>query len=286
MKINSIKIRTWAMGLSLIAAATIVGCKSTTEPADSQYTDSQAAAEVTAAGIGDASGGSLATVDDAFTLGTGGTVQGTDALGKSTTQSRTETYDSTTHLHTLIFSRNPNWGGGFSYDGQWTYTYEFFDASGNPMKSYVKGTTDKLVISEKGGHIVYTPRVHVTDSSNGNWTLTGLTTTIPTLNGTYNQAGSDSIMVGINAGRAMTHTFQINHTNDQIYRDLLSKFVYLVGTGNSSFSATSIKGVNFTRTTQITFNSDGTATLAITRTSGNGTVDTFTIDVKQGWWLR
>jgi len=40
------------------------------------------------------------------------------------------------------------------------------------------------------------------------------------------------------------------------------------------------------RQDSIVFHGDGTATLTITRTSGNGKVDTFTIDVKRGIWMR
>ena len=272
--------------LALVAMGSLVSCKSSTEPTETigqQAYDSQASADVTAAAIGTKTDGAGAILTDAWTLGNGGTVSSSAELGKDSPQSRDTSYDPNTKVHTITFTRNYS-ANGYTISGRHVYTYVFYDASGNAMEGWIKGTTDKLVITEVGNHNAATPRATVADSSNGNWTIVGFATQAPVLNGSFTRSGQSTLNTPWNPGRTITHTFTINYTNDAFNR-AQDGDIYLTGNANSSFAATSPKG-NFTRTAQITFNNDQTATLNVTRTSGNGTVDTYTIDVKQGFWLR
>jgi len=290
MKLYNVNLKMWAAALAFVTLGGLASCQSSTAPTETpsqQVYDSQAAADVTATAIGVKTDGAGAILTDALSIGNGGTVSTTEELGKDSPQSRDTSYDPITKLHTITFTRNGS-KNNFSFSGQHIYTYTFYDVSGTAMAHYQKGVTDKLVITEKGGHTATTPRASIIDSSNGTWTITGLasTTADPVLNGTFNRAGQTTLTTAWNSGRVITHTFTINYTNDTMKRDLLDGYVYLIGTGNSSFAAVGPKGGTFTRTVQITFNADATATLLVTRTSGDGTVDTFTIDVKQGFWLR
>jgi hypothetical protein len=294
MKLNQSNLKIWASALAFVTLAGLASCQSTTAPSEvpsQQAYDSQAAADVTATAIGTKTGGANAILSDALAIGKGGTVSSTEELGKNSPQSRDSSYDPVTMIHTITFTRA---GGenGFSFNGKHVYTYIFYDASGATMSGFQKGVTDKLVITERGNHNASTPRATIIDSSNGNWTLTGLasTTADPVLNGTFNRAGQSTISTTWNPSRTITHTFTINYTNDVIKRDLSGE-LYLVGQASSSFAAAGPKN-SFSRTIAITFNddatatTDATATLLVTRTSGDGTIDTFTIDVKQGFWLR
>lgn len=281
----------FAAGVAMLTLGGLASCQSSTAPSEvpsQQAYDSQAAADVTATAIGAKTDGAGAIIADAYTLGNGGSVSTSDELGKNSPQSRDTSYDPVTKLHTITFTRS---GGqnGFSFNGQHVYTYTFYDASGNAMQYFQKGVTDRLVINEKGDHNAVTPRATVADSSNGSWTLSGLISS-PVLNGNFNRAGQSTLSTVWNPGRVIAHTFSITYTNDAMKRDVTGE-AYLVGPAASTFAAAGTKN-NFTRSTAITFNddatasSDATATLLVTRTSGNGSVDTFTIDVKQGFWLR
>ncbi len=290
MKLNQSNPKMWAAALAFVTLGGLASCQSSTAPTETpsqQAYDSQAAADVTATAIGAKTDGAGAILTDALSIGKGGSVSSAQELGKDSPQSRDSSYDPITKLHTITFTRSAS-ANGFSFNGQHVYTYTFYDTTGAPMAHYQKGVTDKLVIGEKGGHTATTPRAAIIDSSNGSWTITGLASTTgdPVLNGTFKRAGQTTLNTAWNPGRVITHTFTINYTNDTMKRDLIDGYVYLIGTGNSSFTAVGPKGGTFTRTVQITFNADATATLLVTRTTGDGSVDTFTIDVKQGFWLR
>jgi hypothetical protein len=86
----------------------------------------------------------------------------------------------------------------------------------------------------------------------------------------------------------MTYSLSVDFDNDKIVRkdDGNGKYAYLEGPATSHFEASTSNGRSIVRDTKITFNGDGTATLEITRTSGDGSVDTHTIDVKVGKWLK
>lgn len=254
--------------------------KSPTEPAVDQNTDSRSTADVVAAAVGTPTGGSGMVFNDAMTLVHGGVIN--DAVVKGGQIQSTDT------VHTATVTRTKSWGP-YSYTGTWTHTWEFFDAAGNPMLRFVKGQTDKIVISTKGQHTASNGRVSTSDSSNGNWTITGIVANpdAPILNGTLNRAGE---VTRTATGAQMTHTFTINWANDTLLRtddgDGDGMVTYLKGPATSDFKAVNFHGNSFERQVQITFNGDGTATLNVTRTSGDGKVDTFTIDVKRGVWLR
>ncbi len=108
-----------------------------------------------------------------------------------------------------------------------------------------------------------------------------------TLNGSLTRAGSTDRTP---SGKTRTHSFTIDWTNDILVRtldhDLDDTVTYLLGNATSDLKATGFNGQSMERQDSIVFHGDGTATLTITRTSGNGKVDTFTIDVKRGIWMR
>ena len=161
------------------------------------------------------------------------------------------------------------------------------DANGTAMPKFIKGQTNSVTITTHGQHTVSTPRVSLDDSSNGTWTVSNLIAEpdSATLNGTLTRAGETTKLAN---GKTFTHTFTMNWTNDTLVKvhDLwmAEDVSFLLGTGNSDFKAVGFKDSTFERQVSIVYNGDGTATLTITRTSGNGKTDTFTIDVRYGIW--
>jgi hypothetical protein len=248
-------------------------------PDAAQGNNSRDAADVIAASVGTSSGGSGMVFSDAMTLAHGDVIPDANVLSSPS--------DTTTvHVATVTRTFNKN---GYSFSGTWTHTWTYFDASGNAMPKFIKGQTNSVTITSHGQHTVSTPRVSLSDSSNGTWTLSNLIAEpdSATLNGTLTRAGETT---KLSNGTTFTHTFTINWTNDtlvKVYDVWMGQNVsFLLGDGNSDFKAVSFKDSAFERQVSIVYNGDGTATLTITRTSGNGKTDTFTIDVRYGIWLR
>ena len=278
-------VRNSILALAVFLVIGLGSCAQQTQPSSgesslsdgAQAVNSRDAADVTAASVGTTSGGSGMIFSDAMTLAQGNVIP--DAVVKTVT-------NDTVHVVTVTRSKSID---GYSFNGTWTHTYTFYDANGNAMPKFVKGTTDKVVITSQGQHTINTPRVSLNDSSAGTWTISNLIAEpdSATLNGTLSRAGQT---VKTPSGHIFTHSFTMNWTNDtlvKVYDALFGEDVtYLLGTGSSTFNATGVKDTTFERQVSIVYTGDGNATLTITRTSGNGKTDTFTIDVKHGIWLR
>jgi hypothetical protein len=263
------------------------GCKEATSPSSGessmpdavQAANSRDAADVLATSMGTQSGGSGMIFSDAMTLAKGQPIPDANVISSNS--------DTTTvHVATVTRTYAMN---GYTYSGTWTHTWTFFDANGNPMPHFIKGTTDKVAISSHGQHTVSTPRVSVADSSNGSWTVSNLIAEpdSATLNGTLTRAGETT---RLESGKTFTHTFTINWTNDilvKVFDPIIDENVtFLLGNASSDFKAVGFRDSSFERQVSIVFNGDGTATLTVTRISGDGKTDTFTIDVERGIWLR
>lgn len=244
-----------------------------------QGANSRDVSDVVAASVGTSSGGSGMIFTDAMTLAHGQTIPDANVIS-----SQSDT--TTVHVATVTRTFTKN---GYSYSGTWTHTWTFYDANGNAMPKFIKGTTDKITVVSHGQHTVSTPRVSVADSSNGSWTISNLIAEpdSATLNGTLTRAG---LTTKLASGKTFSHTFTINWTNDilvKVYDPFMGENVtYLLGNASSDFKAVGFRDSTFERQISIVFNGDGTATLTVTRTSGNGKTDTFTIDVRYGIWLR
>jgi hypothetical protein len=249
-----------------------------TQPDAIQAVNSQDAADITATAVGTESGGAGMVLGDALTLARGGMIP--DAVIR-----RDASDTSTVHSVTVTRTRSKN---GYGFSGTWIHTWTFYDASGNAMPKFVKGQTDKVVITTYGVHTVTTPRVSTADSSIGTWTISNLIAEpdSATLNGTLTRAGSTTHSP---ANKVKTHTLTIDWTNDILVkgfdRDVDDTITYILGNANSDFTAVGSNGNTFEREDSIVFHGNGTATLTITRTTGNGKTDTFTIDVKRGIWF-
>lgn len=283
---------TKAFVLLLLAASSFLvsSCKdNSTEPEYVQEYDSEAAADMNASAFGTDAGGAGVGFDDAYTLAMDGNIPMSTSDGKSATpQTRVKTFDPITKLHTLVISRERS-NDKFEFKADITYKYTFFDASGNVMDSLKKGTTDKIVITmtkdrtgSKG------ERIDVTDNASGAWTITGILSGVPILDGTYNRDGNIVFHTQNNGDRTMTYALSVDFDNDKIVRkdDGNGKYAYLEGPATSHFEASSSNGRSVVRDTKITFHGDGYATLEVTRTSGDGSVDTYSVDVKVGKWLK
>ena len=280
--------------LALVAALTLGasslmlgGCKQATSPSSGessmpdavQGANSRDAADVIATSVGTSSGGSGMIFSDAMTLAKGQAIPDANVISSSS--------DTTTvHVATVTRTYNKN---NYSYSGTWTHTWTFYDANGNAMPKFIKGTTDKVAIASQGKHTVTTARVSLVDSSNGSWTVSNLIAQpdSATLNGTLTRSGEATLLAN---GKTFTHTFTINWTNDilvKVFDPIIDENVtFLLGNGNSDFKAVGFRDSSFERQVSIVYNGDGTATLTITRISGDGKTDTFTIDVERGIWLR
>ncbi len=279
--------KTFAVALALSVGALIAGCKSTNEPASSQEYDSQAAVDLQASALGTESGGAGVSFADVNNLATGKDINGTLDGGKSSSpMSRDTSYDPSTGLHTLAITRGGTWGK-YSFNTLITYKYTFLDASGNFMQKYQKGVTDKITVTvAKQKSKDLGDRVDVEDTASGSWIISSIISGTPIFNGTFSRSGTDVFHTVANGDRTFTHSFTITFVADTLVKDADNNHVYLKGPATSHFEATTPKGYNFTRDTQLEFNGDGTATLNVKRTSGDGTVDTYTIDVKVGVFKR
>jgi len=287
---NTILKTGWMRSIALAAVGMLMlaSCKQNVEPeSEAGFSDavqmdiSRDAADVSATSVGTESGGAGVAFLDALTLAEGKDIQGASVKGGAPQSDDT--------IHTATVERSKNKGNGYGYSGSWTHTWIFRDINGAAMPHFVKGVTNEIDISTKGQHDITTPRLHVADSSNGSWAITNLIAqpNAATLNGSFTRAGRT---VNSASGKTRSHTYTINFTNDLLIRtyddELKDTVVYLQGNANSDFKAVGFKGQTFERKVDIVFNGDGTATLTVTRTSGNGKTDTFTIDVKKGIWLR
>jgi hypothetical protein len=244
-----------------------------------QANNSRDAADVLAASVGTSSGGAGMVFSDAMTLAHGDVIP--DAVVHTLSNDTTSVHVATV---TRTFSKN-----GYSYSGTWTHTWTYYNANGIAMPKFIKDSTNSVTITTHGQHTVSTPRVSLDDSSNGTWTVSNLIAEpdSATLNGTLTRAGETT---KLSNGTTFTHTFTMNWTNDilvKVYDAWMGQNVsFLLGDGNSDFKAVGFKDSSFERQVSIVYNGDGTATLTITRTSGDGKTDTFTIDVRYGIWLR
>ncbi|HEY3874963.1 MAG TPA: hypothetical protein VGM92_05775 [Candidatus Kapabacteria bacterium] len=273
----------------LTTGAMLSGCASSTTPSTTTSSDatlpdavqannSRDAADILATSMGTTSGGSGMIFNDAMTLAQGQSIP--DAVVKTPSNDTT-----TVHIATVSRSFSKN---SYSYEGTWTHTWTYYDANGNAMPKFIKGTTDKVVITSEGQHTVSTPRVGLADSSNGTWTLSNLIAEpdSATLNGTISRAGQTT---KLQSGKNYTHSFTNNWTNDilvKVYDPLFNVYVSCVlGTGNSNFQAVGYRDSSFERQVSIVYHGDGSATLTVTRL-GNGKTDTFTINGEYGIWLR
>ncbi|MDP4199210.1 MAG: hypothetical protein Q8922_05565 [Bacteroidota bacterium] len=250
------------------------------QPASVQAANSETAADMTAAAVGTESGGAGMVFLDALTLAEGGRIDGAIIKGQVPLS------DSTLHTVTVTRTRS---NGKVSYSGTWTHTWAYLDVNGDTMPRFIKGQTDKIVITSYGQHSLTNPRISTDDSSRGSWTISGLVAhpDSATLNGSLTRFGDRTRLKN---GSTMSHLFTVDFTNDVLVkgldRDNDDTVAYLLGNASSDFKVTNFNGRSFERQTAIVFHGDGTATLTITRTSANGTVDTITIDVRKGIWLR
>jgi hypothetical protein len=284
-KVTKTFAMTFALVLSLMVGALVVGCKSSTEPAANQQYDSEAAADDMASGLGTESGGAGTSFADVNDLAAGKQLSGI-IPGKDNPMSHNAQYDSTTGLHTITVDRSRTFGK-YKFSATIEYQYTYFDASGKFMQNFQKGVTDKITVAfTKSRTQDLGDRLDVDDSANGSWTISAIVSGAPMFNGTFSRNGTDVFHTVANGDRTFTHSYTITFTNDQLVKDADNDHVYLKGPATSHYTATTPKGYTITRDTKITFNGDGTAELDITRTSGDGTVDTITIDVKVGVFKR
>jgi hypothetical protein len=271
---------------TLLAGALIAGCKAPSEPGvnnTNQEYDSEAAADITASSLGTESGGAGNTLTDVYILSQGEQISGI-IDSKSGPMGKDVNYDSTTGLHSVIVNRSGS-HGKYSYSDSMTYQYKYFDASGKFMRNYEKGMSDSLWVSyTKARSKDIGERLDDDNSSSGTWTVSNLTSTTPIYNGSFTRTGSVTLHSEKNGDRTMTHTSTIIFANDTLVADADGKHVYLKGSATSTMTASSSNGKTISRDTKITFNGDGTAYLEIKRTNGDGTIDTYTIDVKEGYW--
>jgi phage pi2 protein 07 len=265
-------------------------CKdNSTEPEYTQEYDSEAAADMNASALGTDAGGAGIGFDDAYTLMTDGNIQSSTLDAKSgAPQTRTKEFDPVTKLHKLVITREKH-NDKFSFLADITYTYTFYDRDGNAMDSLIKGITDKIVIATSRNVTASKgERIDVEDKANGTWTIRDILSGTPILKGTYTREGGIVFHTQNNGDRTMNYSLDVDFQDDKIVRkdNGSGKYTYLEGPAESHFEASTSNGRSVVRDTKITFNGDGTATLEITRTSGDGSVDIYTVDVKVGKWLR
>lgn len=276
--------------LLAVSPILITSCKdNSTETEYIQEYDSEAAADMNASALGTDAGGAGIGFDDAYTLAMDGNIPMSTSDGKSATpQTRVKNFDPVTKLHTLVISRDKE-NDKFIFHADITYKYTFFDKNGNPMDSLIKGETDSIAIATSRERTLSKgERIDVEDNANGIWGISHITSGTPILNGSYIRDGKITFHTDNNGDKMLNYLLSVTFDNDEIIRknDGSGKYTYLKGPATSRFEASASNGRSVVRDTKITFHGDGYATLEVTRTSGDGTVDTYSIDVKVGKWLK
>lgn len=275
-----------ASGL-VLTSMLMTGCKSSTEPTSQQTYDSEAAADLTATALGNQSGGLGVALGDSYNLASQGFIprsgiveKGGQILGVDST------YDPSTGWHTISLNVSAT-GSNFDITKTYLYRYQMLDSTGAFVAKWKRGVVDTIHVQlAVTKNRTLGTRVSMNDTAGGAWTMSGLAhfADNPMFNGYYTRGGADTLFTPSNKNRSLVHSMTINFANDTLVRLVQGKdrYFFFAGTATSDLSATTGKGVSFTRHTDITFNGDGTATLVITRTSGDGTTDTVTVDVVVG----
>jgi len=267
-----------------LAALSIVGCKDDPASSESDY-GSEAAADGFGSIIGTESGGAGASLGDATNLAEGFTI-GNGAFGKNQVQARDSAYDDVTKMHTITLTRDRQFIGS-QYSASLIYRYTFYTG---PVATadFTKGVTTRIDVTVDGHLDASTPRINTVDTSHASWALTNLGAggAPPTLNGTYWRSGVHTLTSAA-GGKQINVEQTINFNNNELRRDDKDSPVYMSGTATSHYTATGQNGLSIERDVNATFNGDGTATLAITRTNNQGTtVDSCTVDVKRGRFIK
>jgi hypothetical protein len=272
-----------ALGLALGSCAQNTAPTATDEaaqPAAVQAENSETAADVTAAAVGTESGGAGEAFLDALTLAHGGAIDG--AVIKSAGPLSNDT------LHVVTVTRTKT-TKKVTASTTWTHTWIYYDANGVAMPNFVKGVTDKVMLSSYAQRSLTNPKITMQDSARGNWVISQLIAHPDSvvLNGTFTRFAENTHLKN---GKTMRHEFTINFTNDILAKGLDKDedevVAYLLGSANSDLKVSKYDGKSFERQVAIAFHGDGTATLTITRISADGKVDIITVDARKGLWLR
>jgi hypothetical protein len=272
-----------ALGLTIASCAqntAPVASDEAAQPAAVQAENSETAADVTAAAVGTTSGGAGEAFLDALDIARGGVPMG--AILKSPTPKS----DDTLHIATVTRSRQTNKVQSYV---TWTHTWIYYDANGVAMPHFVKGVTDKVVMTSFAKRTLTNPKIVMDDSAQGNWVISGLIARPDSvlLNGQFTRFAENTHLKN---GKTMSHNFTINFTNDILVKGLDKDdddtVVYILGSATSDLKVSKYDGKSFERQVAIAFHGDGTATLTITRISANGKVDIITVDARKGLWLR
>jgi hypothetical protein len=163
------------------------------------------AAEAVAAAMGEETGGVADPLADAVQVATAsGVAAGIgadkaffDAM-KTSADDVELTYDTETMTWLMNVDRTPafrrsNVSGSFSR----SYTFQFLDANGTPMRTLYVGdeTADTILFTVQSGTGSYDgPRVsHELSALSANWEISGLTTDTITITGTYMRDAADAL---------------------------------------------------------------------------------------------
>lgn len=273
--------------ISLFLAASLLiltSCEKdeTTQSVD-ERTNSEATGDVIATTIGQETGGAGVIAQDASNLAEGFSFSNGSFLKASKVVSMDSTYDPTTKTHTVTLLRNKTFGD-FSYNALVTYNYIFFTG---PVATpgFTKGVTDKISLTVNGKHQANTPRITTDDSSHGEFFVTGMAAggAPPTMNGTYWRGGTHTMTKALQ-GKIITVDQTITFNGCVLHR-VNDSTVSITGVATGIYNATGSAGGTASRSVVVTFNGDGTATLAMTRIN-QGVIDSGLIDVKTGKWLK
>ncbi len=284
--------KTFAVAIVIMISALVIGCKenSTSEPPGATTYDSEAAADMTATALGNESGGLGMSLGDSYALATTGSIprMGTDAKGNPI-MSSDSAYNPSTGWHTINVTKNITWNNR-SVMATFVYQYQLIDTAGQYQAKWKHGLIDKINVIVTGNkQKEFGERLDIDDSVSGAWSIIGLANfnANPIFSGSYTRTGVDSLLTKDNYERTLNHTMTISFANDSLKRLLQNndKYFFLDGTANSTYHALAGKGELIDRSTVITFNGDGTATLDVTRTK-DGVTDTFTVDVVVGIFKR
>lgn len=248
-----------------------------------ERTNSEATGDVMATTIGQETGGAGTIAQDASSLAEGFSF-GNGSFKKSHVLAIVDSsYDPVTKLHTVTVERNRSFSDR-SFTSRVLYEYTYYTGM-VATPGFTKGVTDRIVLSADGHQEVTAPRISTDDSSRANFIIRGIAAggAPPTMSGEY-WRGGNHISTKALAGKHINVDQTITLTDCTLTRNGDST-LSLSGSGHATYKAIGPNGNETNRNVAITFNGDGTATLAMTRTN-QGVTDSCVIDVKTGNWLK
>ncbi len=208
---------TLCIGIFFVGTAFIAGCKKSDSITNAGQTttvsdDVADAADAVSDALASNNGGAMDQVNDVFETagGTGvGGNAGVDMLAKSYSDSVSLKFNASDTSWSLYIYRVRGTTAWWSR----SYKHQFIGPSGKAQAARVEAVLIEHQLLSGTGHFQTLRLIHDLTSISSNWTASINADTTVTINGTYNRAGRDSVILGSRKGTLMTDSLSLTFTN-------------------------------------------------------------------------